>query len=61
MQMKINFDSSDVNYIEIYKSDNGTIGVVISAKDNTKPNSSIVNSCSLSVEQFNKILEEIKK
>lgn len=59
--MKINFDSSEVNYIEIYKSDNGTIGIVISAKDNARPNSSIVNSCVLTVEQFNKILEEIRK
>lgn len=57
--MKINFDS-DLNYIEIYKSDNGNIGIVISAKDNTKPNSSIINSCSLTEDQFKRIVESIK-
>lgn len=56
--MKIIFNNSK-DYIEFNKSQDGTIQVIISAKDNTNPNSSIVNSCSLTIQQFKDILSSL--
>ncbi len=55
--MKINFD--DTSYIQISKSPTDKIQIVLSAKDNKNPYSSIINSAEISLDQFIEIINEL--
>ncbi|KKN70825.1 hypothetical protein LCGC14_0427170 [marine sediment metagenome] len=51
--MKLEFDDKGYNFIEFKEAkDSGKIAVVLSSKDGSNPNKTIVNSAEITKEQF---------
>lgn len=56
--MKIQFE--DKSYVYFSMSDSGKIILVIGAKDYNNPSHEIVNSCEVSVQEFNKLVSDLE-
>lgn len=56
--MKIEFD--DKSYIEIIKSDEGKVVIMIQAKDHDNHLKKITNAVELTAEQFKELISEVQ-
>jgi hypothetical protein len=56
--MRIEFDDSGYDYVEI-KPSSGGVSIVISSRDLKSPRSAIINSAEVTKEEFLKLISEI--
>lgn len=57
--MRIDFDSNRRNYLEVTKTKDNNVSIVISAQDGNHPLNCIINSAQITLEQFKEIINQI--
>jgi hypothetical protein len=55
--MKISFD--DKSYIDVRKSPENKVTIIISAKDQTNPLKKITNAVEITMEEFKKLISDV--
>lgn len=58
--MKLEFDESGANFIEVkHGQKDGTIAIILSSRDGADPTKNIVNSVVITQEQFDELVADI--
>lgn len=58
--MKLEFDEKGYNFISIKKAnDTGMIAIILSSKDGSNPNKTIVNSAEITYVQFKELISDL--